>query len=107
MLAGRRFSSIRLAAGGFYWGALGFQTGDEPFSGFKLSKRRRAELGPAGEKGKLCKIILGQAAASISVLVLALSEGWELLLCLAREALLEGIVLIKSEAEGGRCWSSR
>lgn len=42
---------------------------------------------------KLYKIILGEATARISVLVLALSEVWELLLGLVGEALLEEIFL--------------
>lgn len=51
------------------------------------------ELGLAGEMRKLYKIILGEATARISVLVLALSEVWELLLGLVGEALLEEIFL--------------
>lgn len=51
------------------------------------------ELGLAGKMRKLCKIILGEATARISVLVLAPSEVWELLLGLVGEALLEEIFL--------------
>lgn len=77
-----------------------------PFQVCKLSKRSRAELGPAREMGKLCEIILGEATARIVVLVLALRGGWELPLGLAGEVLLKEIVLTQSGEEGRRCQSS-